>query len=283
MKKIFVALFLILVFTISLGVVYARVIPGIDEPYNPPAYYSPTAISYEDSPSPFALFDLARQGGEVYDPTLHAKFIDEVANLVSWFNNVMNLLQKGIIDSTPLNADFTNATKQGIDKIDTTTIKAWKTSETSAFMENKYFRAIDKYDNDGTANYDPIEQTKEIEKIYKSFAESLDEIQKTEDEEHALIMRIQEASKTAKGEMEILQLQAQLDAVQSALNRKKNMLLSLYLDFKNVENKIKEDEVLRKAQNYYEKSLIITDPYDRTELQKMSYTRPEGIGFVNMK
>ena len=41
------------------GMVSARVIPGIDEPYNPAAYYSLTAISWEDSPSPFALRDLA--------------------------------------------------------------------------------------------------------------------------------------------------------------------------------------------------------------------------------
>ena len=41
------------------GMVSARVIPGIDEPYNPAAYYSLTAISWEDSPSPFALQDLA--------------------------------------------------------------------------------------------------------------------------------------------------------------------------------------------------------------------------------
>ena len=34
------------------GMVSARVIPGIDEPYNPAAYYSLTAISWEDSPSP---------------------------------------------------------------------------------------------------------------------------------------------------------------------------------------------------------------------------------------
>lgn len=283
MRKIFVALFLILGVTITVGVVYARVIPGVDEPFNPPAYYSPTAISYEDSPSTFTLRDLARQGGEVYDPTRHAKLIDKVANLISWFNNVFNLLNKGIIDSTPLNADVANTTKQSINKIDNTVINAWKTSEVNAFMESKYFRKIDKYDNDGTANYDPIEQTKEIEKIYKSFADALEDLQKTEDEEHALIMRIQEASTTAKGEMEMLQLQAQLEAVQSALNRKKNTLLSLYFEFKNVENKIKNDEILRKGQAYYEQSLLITDPYDRSELQKMSYERPEGIGFVNMK
>lgn len=283
MKKIFVALLFILGITIGFGVVYARVIPGVDEPFNPAAYYSPTAISYEDSPSTFTLRDIAGQGGEIFDPTRYAKQVDYVGKLVSWLNNVLSLLQGEIIDSSPINSDMAKTTKHTIDKIDMTTIKAWKTIETNAFVENKYFRDFDKYDNDGTADYDPIKQTEEIEKIYKSFAESLDEIRKTEDEENALIMRIQEASKTAKGEMELNQLQAQLDAVQSTLNRKKNTLISLYLDFKKVENKIKDDEVLRKAQTYYEKSLIITDPYDRTDLEKKQYKRPEGIGFVNMK
>ena len=44
----------------SYGIGHARVIPGVDEPYDPANYYSMTSISYADSaPSPFALKDLA--------------------------------------------------------------------------------------------------------------------------------------------------------------------------------------------------------------------------------
>ena len=50
-------------------IAYAHTIPGWDEPFNPALYYNLTEISWEDSPSPFALRDLARNGGNVYDYT----------------------------------------------------------------------------------------------------------------------------------------------------------------------------------------------------------------------
>jgi len=56
-------------------IAYAYVVPGWDEPFNPALYYNLTEISWEDSPSPFALRDLARAGGMVYDYTRHIKSI----------------------------------------------------------------------------------------------------------------------------------------------------------------------------------------------------------------
>ncbi|MBR3624305.1 MAG: hypothetical protein IKN43_13265, partial [Selenomonadaceae bacterium] len=270
MKKIIVSLVLILSvtgFTIGLGIVYADVIPGVTEPFNPSAYYSATAISYEDSPSTFTLRDMARQGGEVYDPTRHAKNIEYVAKLAEWYNNVVTLLNLQTINSTPMSKDLATTTKQGVDKISQSAKNAWKIDEIDAFMNSEHFREFDKYDNDGTANYDPIEQTKEIEKVYKVFAEALEELRKTEEEENILVMRILEASKTAKGEMEMEQLEAQLEAIQAALIEKRNTLLALRVEFGNVQNKIKNDEALRKYQDYENKQLMIFDPYDRTEQQ----------------
>ena len=56
-------------------IAYAHVIPGVDEPYNPEAYYSLTEISWADSPSPYALKDLASNGGSVFDYTRYIKSI----------------------------------------------------------------------------------------------------------------------------------------------------------------------------------------------------------------
>ena len=69
----------------------ARVIPGVDRPYDPAAYYSPTAISYADSrPSVFALRDLARQGGSVYDPIREAKEI----LIAGRFETILRLMEQ---------------------------------------------------------------------------------------------------------------------------------------------------------------------------------------------
>ena len=44
-------------------VAYAETIPGWDEPFNIDAYYSPTEISWADSPSAYVLEELASNGG----------------------------------------------------------------------------------------------------------------------------------------------------------------------------------------------------------------------------
>ena len=71
------------------GIGYAWSIPGVTEPYDPPNYYSPTSISWPDSaPSPFALKDLAANGGNVYDYTRHIKSILYGTKFVSWLEKL---------------------------------------------------------------------------------------------------------------------------------------------------------------------------------------------------
>lgn len=64
-------------------------VPGVDKPYNPPAYYSQTEVSWEDSPSTFALRDLARQGGNVYDYTRHLKSILYGTKFQAWLQQLL--------------------------------------------------------------------------------------------------------------------------------------------------------------------------------------------------
>ena len=71
------------------GIGYAWSIPGVTRPFDPPNYYSPTSISWADSaPSPFALKDLAANGGSVYDYTRHIKSILYGTKFVSWLEKL---------------------------------------------------------------------------------------------------------------------------------------------------------------------------------------------------
>lgn len=57
---------------------YAQIVPGWNEPFDIYLYYSLTEISWADSPSPYALKDLASNGGNVYDYTHHiGRFLSE--------------------------------------------------------------------------------------------------------------------------------------------------------------------------------------------------------------
>jgi len=283
-KKILISLFLIAVVIIGCGVVYARIIPGVDEPFDPGNYYSPTSISYPDSaPSVFTMRDLAGQGGSVFDYVRNTKEILAVENKTNWSKTVLEILGIEIMDSTPANPYILTTIQTNTNQIDDNIIKSWRTSETSAFFENKYFRDFNKYDNEGTENYDQFKQREEMEKIYKTYAEAIDEIRKTEDKEIELIDKIQTASDTAQGEMEMNQLQAQLESVQSSLNRKRNALLGIYMDLKAAESKIASDETLKQARIIQNGELIIENPYDRSDLSKKQYKKNEAIGFVTMK
>lgn len=73
----------------SWTVIYAGWVPvaGIDYPFDPANYYTQTTVSIPDSaPSPFALRDLADNGGQVYDYTRHIKsqlFGEKFQNLLA--------------------------------------------------------------------------------------------------------------------------------------------------------------------------------------------------------
>lgn len=284
MKKIFICLFLILIVLIGCGIVYASIVPGIDEPYDPPNYYSPTSISYPDSaPSIFTLRDLASQGGNVFDYKRNVQEILSVENKINWLTNLMKILGLEIIDTSPADTYILTTLGTGRSNLNENIIKNWKTSETYAFMNSKYFRNLDEYNNDGTANYDKSEQYKEIDEIYKQYAKTITDIRETEEEEAKLILRIQEASETAKGEMELRQLLSQLDAIQASLNQKKNMLLGLYIDLRSVNNKIETDEAIEKEQKTENMKLIVENPNDRSDLSKKQYEKPKPIGFIQMK
>ena len=84
-KKKFVLLFgLGIIGSYSL-IAYAHTVPGWDEPYDIDLYYSLTEISWADSPSPYALKDLASNGGNVFDYTRSIKsilFADKLISIV---------------------------------------------------------------------------------------------------------------------------------------------------------------------------------------------------------
>lgn len=85
----------------GISLTYARIIPGVDEPYNPAAYYSSTDISYADSPSTFFYRDLARGGNIVYDPERHKNNILSCLKYDEILKTVQEVFRKKEEDKTP--------------------------------------------------------------------------------------------------------------------------------------------------------------------------------------
>lgn len=93
MKKIFGGILCISLAGFLFGyqsITYARIIPGVDEPFDPTAYYSPTEILYADSaPSVFALRELEQ--GEVFDYTRLIKSVLFGDNFLQWYKELQKI------------------------------------------------------------------------------------------------------------------------------------------------------------------------------------------------
>ncbi len=108
MKRFKKGVALVLVGGFLLGastVAMARIIPGVDEPFNPGAYYSPTTPDPEDSPSTFFYRDLGWNGGQVYDPTREKYKKEKVKNWQDILNIMLQKLDLNTINLRMLSSD----------------------------------------------------------------------------------------------------------------------------------------------------------------------------------
>lgn len=109
--------------------VYAKIIPGVDVPYDPGAYYSATAISYADSaPSTFALRELSK--GSVYDKTRHDKSILFGSDFKSWL--------EAMIERTGIMERNTKPQDKAVQAMTTAEIKAVRQEASDLYHGDEY-------------------------------------------------------------------------------------------------------------------------------------------------
>ena len=114
MKKLWVGMVVCGGLLTGISLTYARIIPGVDEPYNPGAYYSSTAISSADSPSTFFYRDLAGGGNIVYDPERHKNNILSCLKYDEVLKTVQELFKKKKEDATPFGNEGIRAGLQNV-------------------------------------------------------------------------------------------------------------------------------------------------------------------------
>ena len=148
MKKIKRSLALIpAVLALGGAVAFARVVPGVDEPFNPGAYYSLTDISWADSPSTFALRDLAGAGGDVYDYTRHIKSILFGEKFESIWGVEKNKTAIDELNTTPFSQTVFNETSRELEKHKQATAKMVLSEEKNANLRQGLSDGWEDYDN----------------------------------------------------------------------------------------------------------------------------------------
>ena len=264
------------------GVVQAWSVPGWDEPYDPPAYYSETEVSVRDSePSPFALRDLSDQGGNVYDPARHKQNEETLASEISWYDKLMDSLGYEITNTQPVDAEFLAKNEQDINELleDTQNLQDSTTDMAEQIAASENFRYFDRYDEDDN-EYDRQEKYQEIQDAYATYTEVARGVLATGEKEDEVIARLMAAGAGANGQLQMEQLLAHTQAIESVEVARRNVLLTTMANMKALKQRIQQDAELEYQRNVQKAQVRFEDPYHRTDKEKAAYDRPEGKGFV---
>lgn len=263
--------------------VYARTIPGWDEPWDPPNYYSPTSISWADTNNPsFFYRDLGWQGGSVLDPRRLAQWVTAVSQCVSWLSNAESILELKIINSLPLSADIFNSDQQMLRKTQTITEETYRISQGQGIFGSEDFRKSNRW-NEDEYEYNADRQAKAVENATARIAEtSAAAIADTEEINRQLDELLQQATE-AKGERELAQINMQIQALKEAVWARRNALITNFANMNSITETVKNNKLLNDSRQIREAKLNIQDPYNRSEHQEKLVPKPEPIGFVKFE
>ena len=258
---------------------FAHVVPGVDEPYDPANYYSMTSISYADSaPSPFALKDLARQGGNVYDYARHMKAIMATQNMESWLSAAMERFGIKVKNMNPLDNSILTTVQRNLASLNADTNSSSLGERTMDFWKSRIFRNDEGYEDENT--FKAQEQYQAAAEIYKIYGDNAKGFIDTASSEQANIAAIVEAGNNAEGEMQADQAKADAMAMVEAETARRNKLLGNLASIKAVEGKIRQNEDLAFRRQVQAAQISIEDPYHRTPRSQKLYEKSEPKGFV---
>ena len=263
--------------------VYARVVPGWDEPWDPPNYYSPTSISWADTNNPsFFYRDLGWQGGSVLDTERLAKWTTIVSQCNSWLENAQKILSIKIQNTLHLNSGKLAINDTARKHAENITAETYRLSQGHGILGSDAFRKASKNDED-QKKYDKDKQAQAIENATISVAETSRQAMSDMADIDRQLDELMLQAQQAQGETEIRQINGQIHALWEAVWARRNALLANMANMKSISDAIKNDELLEGARISEAAKLNIQDPYNRSQRQEELLPKPEAKGFVRFK
>ena len=287
MKKILTALSA----TVTLGffsgyVAFAHTVPGWDEPYDIEAYYSLTNISWADSPSPYALKDLASNGGNVYDYTRHIKsilFADKFKNILEV---ATDKTLNDEINTTPFDEKIFAETSDALKILVNGTEKVSKQIDSQEIEKN-----LLQGDGDEWENFNPKFNHEEkflwLNEQYKNFADGAN--QEVNDLENVFKSadKILNHTNLAEGNLQVQQARNELLTLLAYELARKN---ALDANFEQMQSLYQMGEYDKNVESAYIDSITkfdVADPYDAENYkllrEEYDYKKPEPIGMPDFK
>ena len=256
-------------------------IPGVTEPFDPPNYYNPLTVSIPDSaPSPFALRDLAAQGGTVYDMTRDIKSVLYGEKFLNILATIVEKLGIAKIDhqsvSSDLLAEGTDHTKEMQERsYEIAQVEQWKRVEQSPLFHG-FGEDGEQYD----APRDAVAQRRLLADAYTSYAKGAQLAISDHAESDAVMQKLLDALAHAKGEKEIRQIGAQIEALSAAEDAKRTALLAALTELKATKQREETDRALEHQRQVERSKVVVADPFDKEAVKASGYERRKPLGFV---
>ena len=250
----------------------ARIIPGVDEPYDPGNYYSKESISYADSqPSVFALRELMQ--GTVYDYKRYLKSFDFGGKFEKWLATLVDENMKWLIDMLGLGdkgasvlAELREVNQRDFGPLD------WAGGNSHFLSDgSQWIRTV----KDGGDRFSWLSDT------YREGVENAQLNQEDMEKRMELIETVLENSQGAEGNMEAVQSEAEMQGLMNnELERRSRMLANLGL-VQSARERLKLDEDRRAMAA--EERVMTLKVRDRNNMTEQDRTVPmkEGQGFRN--
>lgn len=268
-------------------VAYAHTVPGWDEPYDIDAYYSPTEISWADSPSQFALRDLAAQGGNVYDYTRHIKSIIFGDKFEQTAETATSQTKSEEINSKPFSEEIFSETAEALKIIGRGTEKVVK--NVAIDKSNPYLRQgnSDDWESYDQNSYNREEKYKWLSATYRDFADGAKtELDETEKSMEAA-KKILNHTNMAEGNLQAYQAQNELKTMLAYEMARQNALDSNFAQMQAVYQAAEYDENVESAYIDSITKFDVADPYDEVNFKMLNeeycYEKPKLPGMPDFK
>lgn len=262
------------------GLAYGHSIPGVTRPYDPGAYYSETEISYRDSPSPFTLMDLARNGFQVRDVT--RKIQSELSQAQTYAQSLLKVivLNNKIKDMTGVSADVSEQLKANVNKSFTNTQSINMAQNLEDTDAQSIFRTTETV-GDPRKTFDWKTQQQWLNGYYKN---TLNAAQNNLSDTDSRIGTLENAianSDTAEGRLAAQQTNTEVNAMYATETARRNILISNMAGLEAAHTLYENDEELHAAQDMKNSmTMRIADP-DKLESTDQKYKKPQGKGFLD--
>lgn len=242
----------------------AKVIPGVDEPFDPGNYYSPFSISWADSaPSVYALHDLADNGGHVIDHKRLEKSKEYNANFEEILKNAKEMLNLNLLRMLGLD----DLLKTNLDSTLKRKFKETNKIATDGIVDDTKLRVGDSWGK--AADTEISDQQRYLSNKYLEITKVSEDALESSSKGSKDVAKVLEEMNNAEGTMQFLQAQARLKALkQDAMNNEMAMRAAL-LNLRAVHDAAEVNRLNKDAEAMSKSMISFPDPYNTKYIEKM--------------